>query len=97
MSVYDFEGRLSKTLGKDKLYFSENVDNNIFYWSNKFVHQIKRVLVNKGVVDNHDYELSNIHNVIDEEYINFNQFLLLFFIIETFYVYFYNKFYLQCI
>ena len=74
MSVYSFQGRLRKAYGKDKLYFSENIIDGNFYWSNKFVNQIKRILVKKGVVDTYDYDLSEIHNLVNDKYINFNQF-----------------------
>ena len=74
MSVYNFEGKLRKMYGEDKLYFSENINSNNFYWSNKFIYQIKRILNKKDVVDTYDIDLSNIHNVVNEKYINFNQF-----------------------
>ena len=72
MNNYFFEGRLKKTYGKDKLYFSENIDSNSFYWSNRFVNQIKRILVKGGVIDTYDYDLSKIHEIVDSKYINFN-------------------------
>lgn len=79
MSVYDFEGRLRKTFGKDKLYFSENTPYTDAiglhnYWSGKFIYHIKRTLVKKGVIDRTDYDLKNIHELVDSKYINYKQF-----------------------
>ena len=79
MSVYDFKGRMRKTFGEDKMYISENAPHRDAiglhdYWSGKFKHHIKRMLLEEGVTSRTDYDLKNIHNIVEDEYINFNQF-----------------------
>jgi len=75
MSIYDFRGRLYKTCGRDKLYFSENLPNQKNnYWSDKFTYQIKRMLFENDVIDTTNYDLKNIHKLVDDKYINYNQY-----------------------
>ena len=69
MSVYGFKGRLRKTFGKDKLYFPVPS-----YWKGKFKHHIKRMLFENDVIDIINYDLKDIHELVDGKYINFNQF-----------------------
>ena len=64
MSVYGSKGRLKKIFGKDKLYFPVPS-----YWRGKFIHHIKRMLVENEVIDRTDYDLEDIHELVDDKYI----------------------------
>lgn len=69
MSVYGFSGRLRNTFQKDKLYFPVSS-----YWKNKFTYQIKRMLFENDIIDTTNYDLKNIHKLVDDKYINYNQY-----------------------
>ena len=79
MNVYREKGRLRKNFDTDKLVIYShtrygNSRENHKYWSDKFRDNIKRTLIKRGIIDDTDFDLKNIHNLVDSKYINFNQF-----------------------
>ncbi len=71
-NAYDKKGRLEEMYGSSKKYLSENENGDILKWSNSFISEIKRIMIEKGVVDSHDFDLKYVHNHVSKDLIDFN-------------------------
>ena len=61
---YDFLGRLNKIYNSDKIYIDASGD----FWFNKFDKVIKKFLVNKNIVDSYDFDLTNLHDYVNDDF-----------------------------
>lgn len=61
---YNFLGRLNKIYNSDKIY----IDASGNFWFNKFDEVIKKFLVNKNIVNNHDFDLTDLHDHVNDDF-----------------------------
>ncbi len=63
-NCYDFDGKLKKIFGQDKLF----LDDLESTWLGSFNRAIKKFLVEKNITETDDFDLNQIHNHVDLEY-----------------------------
>ena len=63
-NCYDFDGKLKKLFGQDKLF----LDDLESTWLGSFNRAIKKFLVEKNITETDDFDLNQIHNHVDLEY-----------------------------
>ena len=70
-NCYDFDGKLKKIFGQDKLFIDElesSGHQTTQLWMDNFEYQIKRFLIQNDIVDDIDFDLNKIHEYVSEEY-----------------------------
>tara|TARA_R100001015_G_C4634480_1_gene201068 strand:+ start:3855 stop:4691 length:837 start_codon:yes stop_codon:yes gene_type:complete len=63
-NCYDFDGKLKKIFGQDKLF----LDDLESTWLGSFNRAIKKFLIEKNITETDDFDLNQIHNHVGLEY-----------------------------
>tara|TARA_R100001443_G_C3336256_1_gene173502 strand:+ start:198 stop:1034 length:837 start_codon:yes stop_codon:yes gene_type:complete len=63
-NCYDFDGKLKKIFGQDKLF----LDDLESTWLGSFNRAIKKFLIEKNITETDDFDLNQIHNHVSLEY-----------------------------
>ena len=70
--AYSRKGKLETMYGTSLKYLKENNSGDIEKWSNAFVTEIKRIMIEKGVITTTNIDLKNIHKHTSQEMIDFD-------------------------